>query len=252
VNAIVGVEQVDGEDAWIYERSIGTATATRWVVVDRAGDIWALAVDELHHEVWTRRPFATPQLLQPVPGERSWTLDWSHGFADQGGELDETATLRQKRAADVSALGTTAVAWQVLIDRTSHAGSAHESTTIAEGLGAIESIIATDDGEARLELIQVRASAPPIDALWHGTLVGAETWIGLTGGTGGIEILDGDGPSSARDWQITDDSVAFRLISDGAPFDVRLRLEPWGLVGTATDASRRDSVAEFIEDVPNP
>lgn len=79
VIAIVGSEPVGGETAWLLENNLGTTYASRLVAVERAGEVWVVAIDAIEDGAWKRTTLPAAQLYQPAPGARTWTTDYAAG-----------------------------------------------------------------------------------------------------------------------------------------------------------------------------
>jgi len=242
VISIVGKEVADGQPAWLIEFWVGTPNPSRMVVIDRDGEVWAAAVDAIVDGSWQRTVLRAPQLLQPKPGPRVWTAD----FSDAPDPWRFTSHWSQKANGELEILGTRRPAWLLEGDLTYGTATSREVDSLVEGIGLASITAFFDGGNSRYDLVDYRRTASPPEGRYQGAAAGTELKleIRIDGGT----ITVGTAAAAAvRDMrQVGDDRIGFTYDANGRALEFDGRLGPAGLIGTATDSDGRQQVVEFV------
>jgi hypothetical protein len=244
VIAVVGSEAVGGETAWLIENNLGTLYTSRLVAVERAGDVWVVAIDAIVDGAWKRTTLPAAQLYQPAPGARTWTSDFQAGPEVWRFKADWS----QHASGEMTVLGESRPVWlaEGMLEFGDGATKFREVDTFAEGVGLVSLADFFEGGGQRFDLVAFGVDRPPLVGRWVGALEDGEVTLDIT--AGGATITVGDGTATPVDrWHAADPDVTF-AVPGSVAFDASLRLEPWGLVGTATGPDGRARILEFHSD----
>lgn len=241
---VLGREPSNGEDLWLIEEWVGLPDAIRYLVVNRGGDLWVLAIERIGDDGdWQRTEVAPPQLWQPGAREQTWT------YAVFG--PDRAFEKAMRKGGTKKVLGSRRQLWLVE-DQFPSSVSRSPITTMAEGIGPIEFDGPSYDGSGPLRLAEFRTTPPPFEGTFeartsHGIGPhGHPLWTLVVGPDGSGSIgSDLDGTSALR-WAVRDgDTIELAGEPGGWPFRWLGRMEVVGLLGQAT--FRDESfVLEFV------
>jgi len=239
VFAVVGTERIEEETAWLYEFSIGTSTASRLVVVERGGDVWAIAVETIVDGRWARTRFPTAQLYQPRPEARSWRQDYRGGPEVWSYQAD----FQQRPNGRLSWFGRDWTAWLSEGTYTFGATTSREVDTLLEGIGIAVFTSIYEGGGSRSELTSFGTDPPPLVGRWTGG--GELTLILDVTATGATISISGGRAQPVQDWTVDGERISFAFAPLGEVVSVTAALRPYGIVGTL-EGGGREQVFELI------
>ena len=247
VIALVGTETTGGETGWLLQTGVGQPWTTRLVLVDRGGDVWVLAADGLDAGRWKRFTFPTPQLYQPVGGDRTWTVDYTGGPE----AWSFSGTWKQRASGQMTVLGRSGNAWLVEGDLLFGESRSREIDTLVDGIG-LSSITSFFEGARPIRWDLVRFGRQP-EAL-AGTYRSSTDEKQLTLSVGPTTTLRvGEAPADpVIDWRV--DGTTIRFSADDGTSAIRWvgRLAAAGLLGIGTRADGSTVVMDFVRVVDDP
>lgn len=156
VMAIVGKEAAGGETGWLFQTGVGQAWATRLVLVDRGGEVWALGADGLEDGRWKRFSFSAPQLFQPRGVDRTWKVDYAGGPET----WNFSGTWTQRASGRMTVLGRSGDAWLAEGDLLFGESRSRELDTLVDGIG-LTSITSFFEGARPIRWDLVRFGRQP-------------------------------------------------------------------------------------------
>lgn len=243
VFAVVGKESVGSETRWLLQTGIGQSPwTTRLVLADRGGEFWALAADGLEDGRWKRFTFTTPQLFQPLGGDRTWKVDYAGGPE----AWSFSGTWTQRASGRMTVLGRSGDAWLVEGDLLFGESRSREIDTLVDGIG-LTSITTFFEGSQPIRWDLVRFGRQP-EAL-AGTYRSSteETQLTLSVGTPTTTLRLGDAPADpVTDWRVDGTTVTFSADDGTSAIRWVGRLAAAGLLGTATRADGSTAVMDFV------
>jgi hypothetical protein len=251
VIGIVGRETIDGEPAWLLGTQVGYSSSGRLVLVERGGDVWAIAADAIENGRWKRSTFRSAQLFQPAPGPRTWTTDYSDGPPP----WKFTGDWEQKATGRVTVIGRTADAWLVTGDLLYEGTPIREIDTFVEGVG-LASIVSIGEGYAgRLDLVDLRMTAGPVTGAF--VSVGNDYTYDLMVGADATTLKIGAEPAQAiSDWRQAGSALSFTAGNGARQAVWSGQVGAAGLLGRITRADGSTTVLDFVrrvtDDEPSP
>jgi hypothetical protein len=245
VISVVGREPIDGQQAWLLEFWVGTTAPSRMVVIDRGGEVWAVAVEAVVDGTSQRTVLRSPQLLQPRPASRIWTAD----FSDAPDPWRFTSHWSQKPNGTLEILGAARPAWLLEGDLTQGDMTSREVDSLVEGIGLTSISVFFDGGNSRYDLVDFGRDTAPGEGRYRGASGDTELQLEIRI-DGGIITIGNATPSPVRDMSRNGDRITFTFDRDGTSMRFDGRLRPAGLIGTATDPAGREVVVEFVRVLP--